>query len=274
MNPVYEKLLKCTKSVKARIGGFKPQIAIVLGTGLNSYGETVEQFLTLDYKDIDGFPVSTVEGHIGRYIFGYVDNIPVVIMQGRVHYYEGYSMDDVVLPIRLMGLLGAEILFITNGVGAVNKNFEPGDLMLINDHLSLFIPSPLIGDNIDEIGPRFPDMTEVYCKNLRNIIRKTAQEQGISLKEGVYVMLTGPQYETPEEIRLIELLGGDVVGMSSVCEAIAANHMGMKICGVSSIGNMGAGIVDKKLEHKPSSDASEDFVRLINHSIINIAKTM
>ncbi len=274
MNAEYSKLLRCTEIVKSKINGFTPKVALILGTGLNDYGNTIEVAATVDYKEIQGFPVSTVVGHVGRYLFGYVGGVPVVIMQGRVHYYEGYSMSDVILPVRLMGLLGAEVLFITNGVGAVNRGFQNNDLMLIRDHLSLFIPSPLIGPNIDELGPRFPDMTEVYREELRAVIRKTAGEIGVNLKEGVYAMLTGPQYETPEEIRVLEKLDVDVVGMSSVCEAIAANHMGMKVCGISYIGNMGAGICNEKLEHAPQPGVAEHFVKLVSHSIINIAKTL
>ena len=271
MNKVYEKLTNCCKSVKEKIGEFRPQIAIVLGTGLNAFGERVEKTAVIDYKDIEGFPVSTVVGHTGRFIFGYVKSVPVVVMQGRVHYYEGYSMEDVGLPIRWMGRLGAEVLFLTNGVGAVNRSYEPGDFMLITDHLSLFVPSPLIGENVEELGTRFPDMTNVYRKELCRMIREAAGEEKIPLREGVYVQLTGPQYETPEEIRLLERLGGDVVGMSTVCEAIAGNHMGMKVCGISAIGNMGAGICDEVLVHEPKDDIPEAFERLVTASVEKIS---
>ena len=270
MNKAYEKLLNCTRIVREKIGDFKPRVALVLGTGLGGYGDRVEQAKVVDYHEIEGFPVSTVVGHAGRFVFGYIAGIPVVVMQGRVHYYEGYSMEDVVLPIRLMGLLGAEILFITNGVGAVNRSYRPGDLMLIRDHLSLFIPSPLIGENMEELGPRFPDMTHVYREDLNTAIRYAAAQLHLRLQEGVYVQLTGPQYETPEEIRVLEKLGGDVVGMSSVCEAIAGNHMGLRVCGLSAIGNMGAGIKDEVLTHEPQEKVDEDFASLVTQSIQNI----
>ena len=183
-------------------------------------------------------------------------------------------MEDVVLPIRLMGLLGAQVLFLTNGVGAVNRSYRPGDLMLMRDHLSLFIPSPLLGENMDELGPRFPDMTHVYREDLCDAIRRAAAELRIRLQEGVYVQLTGPQYETPEEIRVLEKLGGDVVGMSTVCEAIAANHMGLRVCGVSAIGNMGAGIRDEVLTHEPKDEVDQNFADLVTASIRNISQLL
>ena len=274
MNKAYEKLLNCTRIVREKIGDFKPQVALVLGTGLGGYGDRVEQVKVVDYHEIEGFPVSTVVGHVGRFIFGYVSGVPVVVMQGRVHYYEGYSMEDVVLPIRLMGLLGAEVLFITNGVGAVNRSYRPGDLMLMRDHLSFFIPSPLLGENMDELGPRFPDMTHVYREDLNAAIRQAAASLRLRLQEGIYVQLTGPQYETPEEIRVLEKLGGDVVGMSSVCEAIAGNHMGLRVCGISAIGNMGAGIIDEVLTHEPQEEIDENFANLVTESIRNISKLL
>ncbi len=274
MNPAYEKLLKCTEIVREKIGGFKPQIALVLGTGLGAYGDLVEDPIIVDYHDIEGFPVSTVVGHKGRFVFGKVSGVNVVVMQGRVHYYEGYSMEDVCLPIRLMGLLGAEVLFLTNGTGAVNRAYRPGDLMLMVDHLSLFIPSPIIGENMDELGPRFPDMTHVYRPDLNDAIRRAAARLGQRLQEGVYVQLTGPQYETPEEIRVLEKLGGDVVGMSTVCEAIAGNHMGMRVCGISAVGNMGAGIKDEVLTHEPQEQVDAAFTNLVTASIEEISKLL
>ena len=245
-------------------------MALVLGTGLGGYGNRIEELAVVDYHEIEGFPVSTVVGHAGRFVFGRIAGVPVVVMQGRVHFYEGYTMEDVCLPIRLMGLLGAKVLFLTNGVGAVNRSYRPGDLMLIKDHLSLFIPSPLLGENMEELGPRFPDMTHVYRPELCAAIRQAASELNLRLQEGIYVQLTGPQYETPEEIRVLEKLGGDVVGMSTVCEAIAGNHMGMRVCGISAIGNMGAGILDEVLTHEPQESVDENFAQLVTCSIEKI----
>ena len=225
---MYENIRKKT--------AFQPEAALVLGSGLGNFAETIRIEKTLDYREIDGFPVSTVPGHKGRFIFGYVDDLPVVIMQGRVHYYEGYSMREVTLPIRLMGLMGARVLFLTNASGGVNMGYQAGDFMMIQDHISCMIPSPLIGPNDETLGPRFPDMSDPYDSRLREIIRRTAEAEQIPLKEGVYLQLTGPAYETPAEIRMARAFGADAVGMSTVCEAIAANHMGMKVCGIHEYG--------------------------------------
>ena len=273
MNPVYEKLLKCYESIQKKID-FKPEIALVLGSGLGDYGETIDIVATLDYHDIEGFPISTVEGHKGRFIFGYIQGVPVVCMQGRVHYYEGYAMSDVVLPTRLMKMMGAKVLFLTNAAGGLNFDFHAGDFMMITDHIMTFVPSPLIGENINELGVRFPDMSDVYKKDLQDIIRGTANELGIKLQEGVYIQLTGPNYETPAEVRMCRALGADAAGMSTAAEAVAANHMGMKVCGVSCITNLGCGMLDQPLSHAEVQETADrvavDFKRLITQAIVNI----
>ena len=277
MNPVYEKLLKCYESVKARID-FKPEIALILGSGLGDFGETIDVVDTLSYSEIEGFPVSTVAGHKGRYIFGYVNGVPVVCMQGRVHYYEGYPMTDVVLPTRLMKMMGAKVLFLTNASGGLNYDYEAGDFMMITDHIMNFVPSPLIGPNIDEIGLRFPDMSDIYKKDLQEIIRNTAKELDIKLQEGVYIQLTGPNFETPHEVKMCRILGADAAGMSTAAEAVAANHMGMKVCGISCITNMGCGMLDQPLSHEEVQETADrvavDFKRLITACIENIYKQM
>lgn len=274
MNQVSEKLSKCYASIRDRIP-FRPRVALVLGSGLGDYGEEIRIESVLEYKEIEGFPVSTVQGHKGRFLFGYVENVPVVIMQGRVHYYEGYSMTDVVLPIRLMKFMGAEVLFLTNAAGGVNYDFRAGDFMLIRDQIASFVPSPLIGTNLDELGPRFCDMSEVYDKDLRNIIRQTAEELEVPLKEGVYVQLGGPNFETPAEVKMCRMLGGDAVGMSTACEGIAANHMGMKICGISCISNLACGMSDEPLSHKEVQETADRvaplFKKLITASVTRIA---
>ncbi len=224
MSEVYEKLLNCLACVRKKTD-FVPKAAIVLGSGLGDYAEAVRVEYELPYGEIEGFPVSTVPGHAGKFIFGFIDDIPVVCMKGRVHYYEGYPVSDVVLPTRLMKLMGAQILFLTNAAGGVNTSFHAGDLMLIRDHISVFAPNPLIGANIDELGVRFPDMSTIYDRKLQQLIRGTARENGIYLQEGVYAQLTGPSFESPAEIRMMRTLGCDAVGMSTVVEAIAANHM-------------------------------------------------
>lgn len=277
MNPVYEKLLKCYESVKEKVS-FKPEIALVLGSGLGDYGESIEVVETLDYHDIEGFPVSTVVGHKGRFIFGYVNDVPVVCMQGRVHYYEGYPMTDVVLPIRLMKMMGAKVLFLTNAAGGINYGFSAGDFMLIKDHIMNFVPSPLIGENIDELGTRFPDMSDVYKKDLQEIIRNAARKLGIRLQEGVYIQLTGPNFETPTEVKMCRILGADAAGMSTAAEAVAANHMGMKVCGISCISNLACGMLDQPLSHEEVQETADkvagQFKQLVTEAIVNIYKAM
>lgn len=274
MNQVYEKLQNCLKSVREKTD-FVPEVALILGSGLGEYAEEIEVVTTIDYNDIKGFPVSTVAGHKGRFIFGYVNKVPVVIMQGRVHFYEGYPMTDVVLPTRLMGLLGAKTLLLTNACGGVNKEFHAGDFMLIRDHIATSVPSPLLGENIEELGPRFPDMSDVYRRELRGIIEEVAKEEGIELQEGVYLQLSGPAYESPAEVQMCRILGADAVGMSTACEALAANHMGMKVCGISCITNMACGITDQPLSHAEVQETADRvapiFKKLITASITKIA---
>lgn len=276
-NPVYEKLMKCYESFREKID-FKPQIAIVLGSGLGDYADDIRVEAELDYSEIEGFPVSTVPGHAGKFIFGYVNDVPVVCMKGRVHYYEGYPISDVVLPARLMKLMGAKILFLTNASGGINPSFTAGDFMMLTDHVSLWAPNPLIGANIDELGVRFPDMTHVYDADLQESLRGTANRCGISLKEGIYAQLTGPSFESPAEIQLLHKLGVDAVGMSTVVEAIAANHMGMKICGVSFVSNLAAGMTDQPLTHEEvqeaASAAAPRFRQLITEAVTDFGKRM
>lgn len=275
MKDVYEKLLKCYESVKLKID-FQPKVALVLGSGLGNYAETIQIEAVLNYDEIEEFPVSTIPGHKGRFVFGYVGEVPVVIMQGRVHYYEGYLMQDVVLPARLMKMMGAEVLFLTNAAGGVNFDFQAGDLMLITDHISSFVPSPLIGKNIDALGTRFPDMSDIYDKELRNIILEKAKELQIPLQQGVYMQLTGPAYESPAEVRMCRILGADAVGMSTACEAMAANHMGMKICGISCISNLACGMSEQPLSHKEVQEAADKaaplFQKLVTECILEIGK--
>ncbi len=273
MNPVYEKLKNCYESVRSKID-FEPKVALVLGSGLGKFAEEIDVAASISYSDIEGFPMSTVPGHAGQYVFGYVDGVPVVCMQGRVHYYEGYPISDVVLPIRLMAMLGAKFLFLTNASGGINRDFKAGDFMVITDHISTFAPNPLIGPNIDEIGTRFPDMSSVYNPILCDIILQVAEDFNISVQQGVYAQLTGPSFESPAEIRMLGKLGADAVGMSTVVEAIAANHMGMKICAVSCVCNLAAGISENPLTHDEVQEAAAKaaplFKQLVRETIVRI----
>ncbi len=277
MTKAMERLNKCYECFKEKVD-FKPSVAIILGSGLGALADEIDIKATLNYSEIEGFPQSTVIGHKGRFVFGYIEEVPVVIMQGRVHYYEGYSMEDVVLPTRLMRMMGAEVLYLTNASGGANPEFSAGDFMLITDQIANFVPSPLIGGNLDELGTRFPDMHEIYDKDLRSIIKNTAKEQGINLREGVYIQLTGPNFESPAEVRMCRMLGADAIGMSTACEAIAANHAGMKICGISCIANLACGLTDNPLTHQEVMEASDKaaplFKKLIKSSVVNIYRAL
>lgn len=279
MNEIYDKVKKCYQQVR-KMTDFKPQIALVLGSGLGDYAEKIKIETVIDYHEIEGFPVSTVQGHKGRFVLGYVEDVPVIIMEGRVHYYEGYSMSDVVLPIRLMKMMGAEILFLTNASGGINSEFKAGDFMMITDQIACFVPSPLNGPNIEELGERFPDMSHIYDEDLCKVIRESADHLMIDLKEGTYIQLAGPNFESPAEIKMCKVIGADAVGMSTACEAIAANHMGMKICGISCVANPAAGISKNPLTHEEVQQSADhaapqfqklvtECIRRMGHSIKN-----
>ena len=248
MADLYEKMKICCEEIKKKTS-ILPKAAIVLGSGLGGFADCIQVERRIPYREIPGFPVSTVTGHAGEFLFGFVDKVPVVLMNGRVHYYEGYPMKDVVMPVRIMGMLGAEILLLTNAAGGVNRSFHPGSLMMITDQISSFVPSPLIGPNLDGLGTRFPDMSRIYDKELCEILRKTAGEQEICLQEGTYCQFTGPNYESPAEIKMAEVLGADAVGMSTAVEAIAARHMGIRVCGISFITNMASCFTGLELNH-------------------------
>lgn len=273
MGKVYDKLMNCLSCVREKTD-FVPRVALVLGSGLGDFAKEIRVEYELSYDDIEGFPVSTVPGHAGKFIFGYVGNTPVVCMKGRVHYYEGYDISDVVLPIRLMKLLGAEIFFVTNAAGGANTSFHAGDLMLIKDHIALFAPNPLIGANLDELGVRFPDMSHIYDEDLQELIRKKAKENDIYIQEGIYTYLTGPSYESPADIRALKVLGADAVGMSTVPEAIAANHMGMKICGISCISNLAAGLSVSPLCHEEVQQAADEAAPKFKKLVSEVIKSL
>lgn len=254
--------------------GFVPEIALILGSGLGDMAEEAENKIIIDYKDIPNFPVSTVQGHKGRLIFGTIRGRKVVFMQGRFHYYEGYKMEEVVFPVWVFKALGVKKLIVTNAAGGVNIGYRPGDLMLIKDHINYTNNNPLIGPNIEEFGPRFPDMSEAYSRELQEIVRSCASDIGISLQEGTYIFLTGPSYETPAEIRALRILGADAVGMSTVPEVVAAKHCGIMSVGISCITNMAAGILDQPLNHREVMETADrvkaNFTKLIKSVVERI----
>lgn len=262
-----EKQIRFIKSIT----DFKPEILIVLGSGLSALGDEIEDATIIDYKDIPDFPVSTAPSHIGRFVFGMLGGKKVAVMQGRVHLYEGYTPKEVVMPIRLIRLLGANKLILTNAAGAINNTYNVGELMAICDHISLFVESALMGKNEDTLGVRFPDMSEIYSKRLTNILHETADEIGVKLNYGVYVQLNGPQFESPAEIRMLSKLGADAVGMSTVIEAQAARHCGFEVCAISVLSNMACGISDKPITSEEVNEAGKNtaplFKELIKKSI-------
>lgn len=227
----------------------QPEVGIVLGSGLGDFADAIEDKIEIPYTEIPGFPVSTVKGHDGKLIFGKINSKEVCVMKGRIHYYEGYDIKEVVYPIEVLAGLGIKTLILTNAAGGVNTDFEPADLMIINDHINLMGKNPLIGPNDKDLGPRFPDMTDLYNKDLIEVAEKSAKKLGIDIKEGVYMYFTGPSYETAAEVRMARILGADAVGMSTVPEAIIARHRGLKILGISTITNMSTGILDTPLDH-------------------------
>lgn len=244
-----------------------PEVAMIMGSGLGVIGDMVEHPVYIEYQDIPNFPVSTVAGHKGRFVLGDFCGKKVIVMQGRFHYYEGYSMEQITLPVRLMYQLGARKLIVTNAAGGVNESFTGGALVLIKDHINLMGISPLIGPNMDSFGARFPDMSNIYDKTFNERIRKIAYSKGIDLQEGVYFYFTGPQYETPAEIRLVRQLGGDLVGMSTVPETIVAAHMKMRVTGISCVTNMAAGVLDQEINHEEVMETArqvqDNFIQLV-----------
>ncbi|MDE5963419.1 MAG: purine-nucleoside phosphorylase [Alistipes sp.] len=233
-----EEIKHAAEYIRGRVAGFQPEVGIILGTGLGGFADKIEAVHCVDYKDIPGFPRSTVQGHAGRMIFGTLEGRRVVAMQGRFHYYEGYAMSQVTLPVRVMAQLGIHYLFVSNASGGINPTFRVGDLMVITDHINL-LPNPLIGPNIEELGPRFPDMHNCYDKELIALATKIAEEEQIKLQYGVYVGGTGPTFETQAEYRYFKIIGGDAAGMSTVPEVIVARHMSIPVFGVSVITNCG-----------------------------------
>ena len=243
----YEQCRESAEALRSRLGGFAPKVLLILGSGLGALGDQVEDPIVVPYTEVPHMKRSTAPDHKGQFVFGRLSGKDVAVMQGRLHTYEGWSFADVSYPVRVLRLLGAETLVVTNAAGAVNREFDVGDIMLITDHIKLFGVSPLCGPNLDEFGPRFPDMSHVYTPALREAARKAAENLDIRLRQGVYMYFPGPQYETPAEVRAARILGADAVGMSTVPEAITAAHCGMRVLGFTLCTNMAAGVLDQPL---------------------------
>lgn len=270
----YSKKILEAKSYLENNINVKPTIGLILGSGLGVLADEIQNPQTISYEDIPNFPISTVEGHAGELVFGELMGKQVIVLKGRFHYYEGYTMDKVTFPVRVMNALGVEQIIVTNAAGGVNKSFTPGDLMIIEDHINFGFDNPLIGPNDNDLGVRFPDMSNAYNKNLITLAKNVAKENNMDIKEGVYAFLTGPTYETPAEVKMMDILGADAVGMSTVPEVIAAVHGGAKVLGISCITNMAAGILDQPLNHEEviatAQNVKEKFITYIKGIIQNI----
>jgi len=269
------RLDACKAVVAQRAPGFQPRLGIILGSGLGAFADSLEKPVVIDYRDLPDFPTSSVHGHAGRLVLGYRGAVPIVAMQGRVHYYEGYSAWQVAYPARVLCRLGIKHLTVTNAAGGINLGFKVGDLMAITDHLNLAGYNPLIGPNVEGLGPRFPDMSHAYDPKSLEVLRGAAKAENVNLREGVYVSLSGPSYETPAEIRMLRTLGGDAVGMSTVPEVIVASHMGVKVTGISCITNLAAGIGQDKLSHEEVSETANlvkgTFTKLLGRFLDAVA---
>ncbi len=253
---------------------FEPEIGLILGSGLGDYADQIENPVVIPYRDLPDFPVSTVAGHTGQFVIGMCRGRHVIAMQGRVHYYEGYSQKMITLPVRIMKRLGVQKMVLTNACGGVNQEFEPGTLMMIRGHINYSGSNPLLGENFEEDGPRFPDVSQIYKKEYRDSLRAAAAAKGIHLEEGVYMMFSGPSYETPEEVRMARILGADAVGMSTVPEAIVCAHCGIPVLGISCITNFGAGILDQPLNHEEvvetAARVKKVFVEVLNTALTEV----
>ena len=273
MENLFDKIVESTEYIKSKINEV-PQIGLILGSGLGVLGDEIENPVKISYDEIPNFPVSTVEGHKGQLVIGQLEGKNVIAMQGRFHYYEGYTMKDITFPVRVMKELGVETIFVTNAAGGSNKSFKPGDLMIITDHINLGGYNPLIGKNDDRLGVRFPDMSTAYNREYIDIAKKCAKELDINIKEGVYAFFTGPVYETPAEVRMASILGADAVGMSTVPEVIVASHSNLKVIGISCITNMAAGILDQPLNHEEVIETTQkvksEFLNLVKSIVSEI----
>lgn len=271
---LYARAEHAARTIRSRAPADEARIALILGSGLGAFANEFESATAIPYDEIPGFAVSTAEGHAGQLVIGKVDQVPVIAMQGRVHYYEGYSLEQVTFPIRVFNLLGVKTLVLTNAAGGIDAELSQGALMIISDHLNLMGDNPLLGPNDERFGPRFPDMTEVYSRELQEHVVDVARELGIEVRRGIYAALAGPSYETPAEIHMLRTFGADAVGMSTVPEAIVARHMGIKVLGVSCITNLAAGISDEPINHEEVIETGhrvrETFAQLLRRVIVSM----
>jgi purine-nucleoside phosphorylase len=270
---LYDRADRAAQIIRSRIK-LQPSVAIVLGSGLGAFADDLSASTSIAYTDIPGFARATVEGHTGQLVIGTAGEVPVAAMQGRFHFYEGYSLEDVTFPIRVLKLLGVRTLILTNAAGSLNTEFTPGSLMVISDHINLMGVNPLIGPNEDRFGPRFPDLTSTYDPDLQNIVIAEAKAMGLEMRRGVYAALTGPSYETPAEIHMVRTLGGDAVGMSTVPEAIVARHMDMQVIGISCITNLAAGVSNRPVDHSQviatGEGVREQFTELLERVVAKL----
>lgn len=270
------KIKDATDFIKEKLGSKRPTIGVILGSGLGSFADKVQDPIIIDYNEIPHFHATTVKGHSGKLVIGSIGEAQVAVFQGRFHYYEGHKLDTVVLPVRVLAKIGCKKLILTNAAGGINSEYSPGDLVCLTDHINLTGSNPLIGKNNDELGVRFPDMSEAYSSKLASLLFDIANEMDLNLKAGVYAGVLGPSYETPAEIQMLKVLGADMVGMSTVPESIAANHAGLQVCAVSCITNLAAGISKEKLDHDDVKDVANQvitpFTKLLERAVIEMEK--
>ncbi|MGL6104911.1 purine-nucleoside phosphorylase [Romboutsia sp.] len=269
MDNIFEKIQESVEFINSKISN-QPEIGLILGSGLGVLGDEIQDGVKIKYDEIPNFPVSTVEGHAGCLVIGQLEGKQVVAMQGRFHYYEGYTQQEITFPVRVMKALGAETIIVTNAAGGANKSFKPGDLMVIKDHINLSGNNPLMGRNEDKLGVRFPDMSTAYTPAYVNLVKECAKELKMSIQEGVYAFFSGPTYETPAEVRMAQILGADAVGMSTAPEVIVASHSKMDVIGISCITNMAAGILDQPLDHNEVIETTQK----VKSEFLSLVKTV
>lgn len=271
MKNIFDKVMESAEFIKSK-SNIEPKVGLILGSGLGVLGDEIENPIKIKYNDIPNFPVSTVEGHAGQLVIGNLEGKQVVAMQGRFHYYEGYSQQEITFPVRVMKALGVDTIVVTNAAGGANRSFNPGDLMVIKDHINLSGNNPLMGANEERFGPRFPDMSTAYKPKYVNLVKECANELNMKIQEGVYAFFSGPTYETPAEVKMAQILGADAVGMSTAPEVIVASHSGMDVIGISCITNMAAGILDQPLDHEEVIETTQkvksEFLSLVK-SVVN-----